>query len=763
MRRRPGARSIRPTSRPERASLRLRCTLGVLAAIAALVGASPAAAEVRTVGSQSVGLQPRSTALYQAEDLERVPVGEPADQFTNAEGRPVVSSAKVYAIYWDPTDTYHGNWQKLVNTFFSNMAAASGTLGDIFAVDTQYTDGAGQHATSTTTFAGAYTDTDPYPQPAGCADPEPLTIGAITCLSGEQVEAELERFIAGHSLPKGMGAIYYLLTPPGVTDCLAAGGGKYDCSDFSGPPAPANKSYEDSFCSYHSAINPGGAPDGGAETVLYAAIPWTAGTLGDAHVFPSDLEGYECQDGGWEPKAPGAKSAVESRESESVQQEPNQDGMGPDGSYDAGLADLVVGQIATEQQNILTDPLLNAWQTHVPAGKEGGGEEATDLCRDFFALPLGGASGAETESEKIARVAEEREIAKKLVEAGDSQVEAEEAAKKLAKKQPHHGEEGTEAGTLYNEEVNGGHYYLNDAFNLAAIKVAYPGVPCLKGVSLEPSFTAPENVNAGEVIGFDGMESNITLDAGTAYAGGKESITYPTYEWSFGDGTSVKGYAPGAPSKNSPQTTPCELPWLSPCAASAFHSYAYGGEYAVTLTVTDVGGNVATLTKTIDVSGPPPPSGSSTPSSGASSHSKAGKSALGKVPLPRPVASAIVDTRSLGEALHNGLPVRYSVNQEVAGHFEVLLPTRLAKHLHIKGRAAKGLAPAAAPQTVIAYALLVTIRKAHGTLRITIPPPVAKRLSHMHEVTLTLRLVVRNADRGKPKDTLLQTVVRLHR
>jgi hypothetical protein len=716
-------RRVSPAHRPDRARPGLRRALVSLTALAALAGAAPAAAEVRTVGAQQIGLQPRTTELYEAANVEQVPVGEPTDQFANSEGRPVVASAKVYAIYWDPEDVYHGDWQHLINTFFSNMAQAGGALGDVFAVDTQYTDGAGQHATSKVTFAGAYTDTDPYPLPAGCTDPAPLEVGAVACVSGTQIEAELKSFIAAHSLPEGMGTIYYLLTPPGVTDCLAAEGGKYDCSDFSG--LPAEESWKDSFCSYHSAVNPGGNPEGGPETILYAAIPWTAGTLGDFHVLPDSLSGYECQDGGWEPKTPGPKEAAEQKEAEPVQQEPNQHGRGPDGSYDAGLADLVIGQIANEQQDILTDPLLNAWQTHVPPGNEGGGEEASDLCRNFFAPAFGGASSAQ---------------------------------------------KGTEAGTLFNQEVGAGDYYLNNAFNLAAIKVPYPGVPCLKGVSLDPSFTAPTNVNAGEVVGFDGMESNITLDAGTAYAAGHETITYPTYEWSFGDGSTVKGFAPGAPSKNSPAVTPCELPWLSPCAASAFHSYAYGGTYEVTLTVTDIGGNVATVAQKIDVSGPPAPTQSSDSglrgvSGSRGTQTTAGKSGSGsvKAPLPRPVATAIVGTRSLTETLDKGLPVRYSVNQQVAGHFEVLLPTRVAKRLHIKGRAAPGLARGAAPQTVIAYALLVTIHKAHGTLRIAIPPATAARLSRMHEVTITLRLVVRNASRSKPKITLLQTVVKLRR
>jgi hypothetical protein len=760
--------------------MRLRSLLIALMALTALlVVVAPACAQVQTLGTLEIGVQPRSTELWEAGvhvNTKGEFSGQPVEskgsyEFANPEGRPVVSSAQIYAVYWDPGDVYHGNWQQPINEFFANMASASGALGDVFAVDTQYTDAAGQHASAHIGFAGAYTDTDPYPVTPGCADPKALLVGSVTCLSGEQVELELKTFIADHSLPRGMGTIYYLLTPPGVTDCLAAEGGKYDCSDYAGAPVAKNESYEDSFCSYHSAINPGGPPEGSSQTILYAAIPWSAGTLGDYHLAPN-MQADECQDGDWEPKAPGQHSATEALEAEPVEQEPNQSGLGADGSYDAGLSDLIVGQIAAEQQNILTDPLLNAWQTHVAPGEEGGGEEVTDLCRDFFAPALGGTSGVESEQEKDARVLEEKELVKKLVEGKVPQAEAETMAKELAKKKPHHGEEGTEAGTLYNDEVGGGHYYLNNAFNLAAIKVDYPGVPCLKGVSLEPSFTAPTNVNSGEIVGFDGMESNMTLDEGTSYSSGKPLATYPTYEWNFGDGTSVKGFAPGAPSKNSPETTPCELPWESPCAASAFHTYAYGGTYQVTLTVTDVGGNVSRVTEPITVAGAPASTGGGgglgTVGGGlpgvsvvSKSVKGSGKSKRSKAPLPKPVATAIVTTTSLDKAVEGGLGVRYSVNQQVAGHFEVLLPTRLAKRLKIRGAKAKRLPAGMARETVIAYALLVTTRSAHGTISIAIPGPTGQRLDRLHHVKLTLRLVVRNASRTEPKTTLLMTAVKL--
>ena len=48
-------------------------------------------------------------------------------------------------------------------------------------------------------------------------------------------------------------------------------------------------------------------------------------------------------------------------------------------------------------------------------------------------------------------------------------------------------------------------------------RLPYPGVACLSGVGLVPQFTAPNPVNAGEIVGFDGMESNITLNASVSF------------------------------------------------------------------------------------------------------------------------------------------------------------------------------------------------------------------------------------------------------
>ena len=64
----------------------------------------------------------------------------------NPTGNPVLHANATFAIYWDPTDHYHGAWRHVIDTFFGNLGAASGALDNVFAVDAQYTDKTNQPA-----------------------------------------------------------------------------------------------------------------------------------------------------------------------------------------------------------------------------------------------------------------------------------------------------------------------------------------------------------------------------------------------------------------------------------------------------------------------------------------------------------------------------------------------------------------------------------------------------------------------------------------
>ena len=723
-------------------------TLGLSASAHAVVTSIPT-----ETSSAVVGLQPRN-ATYWVDGRGSEFGDEEPFTFSNKEGNPVLHSTNVYAIYWDPTRyDYHGDWQHTINLFLQNLGNASSSFANVLTVDEQYTDKANEGAAYSTTFRGAYTDTEPYPVLGNCTDPHPMEPeDQVACLTDHELQQQLEHFITTHSLQKGMGTIFYLLTPPGVTVCVDGGGPTGHCSDY----AATVKSYENSFCSYHSDISPTSPLTGDANTILYAVIPWTAGGKADLHLARNDrTAAYECQDGGFDPSSHpieqheeehelGEKEKEELKKDSPAErqkleeaheregpheEEPNQPTaeVGPDGTYDGGLADLIVNQIAIEQQNTTTDPLLDAWQ-------DVNHNEATDECRNFFA-PIGGGGVAATET--------------------------------------------ADAGTLYNQTFGEGHYYLNTAFNLAALKINYPGVPCLLGINQMPQFTAPNAVNAGDIVGFDGMESDITLDAGTKYsASGEEQTAYSTFTWNFGDGTPpVAGSAPGAPAGNSPSTSSCGV-WSEPCAGSAFHTYQYGGTYNVTLTVTDVAGHTESVIHPITVDGPPPPSsgggsgggsGSSAGGSPALNNSTTNSSGAGNggpptTPgLPGPVAKAAAIGSSLGQAVKRGLLVSYSVNEQVAGHFEVLLAAATAKRLGIKGGKAFGL-PAGQPESlIVGQALLVTTKGGHSMVRIKLTKSAAQRLRHVHKVTLLLRLSVRNASPQHPQSTTVLTPVVLHR
>jgi hypothetical protein len=707
------------------------------AAVTLLLAASPAGAVVSTVGGMTVGVAPRISNSYMA--------GARPSTYANPSGNPVLHGTGVYPIFWDPDDEYWSEWQNGLDTYFQRAGAASGSLKNVFAVDTQYTDKSNVPAIYSQTYKGSYVDSHAYPTP-GCVDPEPFLpedqiplehggTPTAVCLTSAQIASELEAFIAQHNLPKGMGNVYYMLTPPGVTVCLDAGGATGHCSDSL---EGSEESYEHSFCSYHAAINPGGSPTGSANTIIYGVIPWTAGGYGNWKLLPEDqTPGWECQDGGLVPAKHGqgyeqekakeknkaeeeAFKAMDAEEKQEAnekvilegphEQEPNQQPCpSTAGTCDYGLFDLIANQISLEQEDMVTDPLLNAWQ-------DSNHYENTDECRFLFAPETGGL-------------------------AADPE---------------------TKAGTLYNQILTGGNYYLNDAFSLAALRLPYPGVECLNNVNLDPMFTSPNPVNAGEVVGFDGMESDIALDAAIGYsASGTPQPNYATYTWNFGDGTpEVSGYAPGSPA--------CETPWLSPCAASLYHTYQYGGTYEVTLTVRDVGGNIAAVSHDVTVVGPSRPTPSvpgtgATTSTGGGAGTQTGSSTTGasSTAVPAPVAAAAILPQSLRKALRKGLVVSYSVNEQVAGRFEVLISAATARRLGISGTPATGMPAGSSPQLVIAKAILVTTKGGHNAVHILFSKRTAARLAHAHKVALTLRLIVRNSASSNPATTTVISAITL--
>jgi PKD domain len=630
-------------------------------AFASLYTAQTAGAVVTSVGAKQFGVQPETGVA---------PVLNEPLSYGNG---PVVHSTAPYALYWDHSPGhYRGSWEELISGFFANAGVGSGSLDNNFAVITQYHDTSGSKAAYDLSFRGASTLTDAYPASGNCTEPAP-------CLTDAQIRAELTKYILANGLPTGLNPstgptpLYYVFTPPGVTVCLEGSGERGHCS----APASANP-----LCSYHSFIPAGG---GLASTVLYAVEPWTAGNFGT--IQSPQVSGKDCQDG-------------------KVLQEPNQVGLGPEGEYSTGLADLIINNVADEAVSTATDPLFNAWHD------AGDGEEVVDKCRtDFY----GG------------------ELLEPLTETVD---------------------EHTKAGTTHNQSINGNPYFLNDVFDQAAYFAAYPGVPCINGVTVSARFTASNPVRSGDVATFNSTESVVSL--------GIEK-----YKWAFGDGTGAEvncedrvptnGFGPeectGASGTGSPNAV-----------ASVAHTYTYGGTYEVTLTVTDYAGNSSTAAHDVTVIGPAPPSPpphKEETAGGSPSVTPSGTTNGPTTPAPsapvKVTATQSVAPQSLASALRSGIVVRYSVSEQVAGRFEVLLASSIAKKLGIHGTTASGLAKGTPAQTVIAKAILVTTKGGHSTYKIKFSKATAARLRKVGKVSLMIRLVVHNA-KSPTTTTVLNTV-----
>ena len=407
--------------------------------------------------------------------------------------------------------------------------------------------------------------------------------------------------------------------------------------------------------------------------------------------------GTAALDGVWDGLS--TSLATDCQDGSANQEEPNQvaGGRDLDGDYDGGLADLIINEISVEQVDAITNPLLNGWYD------SGNNTEQSDQCRDEF-IPA--------------------------VQSG--------SPSQLL----------TGAYMFFNQTINGGKYYLNDQFNLAAMKLDYPGIPCMQGVRLTAQFTVPANVNPGDVVGFDGSES--LADMGPA-----------TYSWNFGDG--------------SPAGT----------AASVFHAFTTPGSYDVTLTITDKGGNVSTATRQIVVNGAPPaqgtgsgtgsgsgsgsgsggaagsgggvtvtttttpsstPAATSAPSSGGSSNGP-GATTSG-LAAKAPAATALILSRSLAGARRSGVTVAYSVNQAVAGRFDVMIDAARAKRLHIKGAHVAGGPAGSSGSVIIGSALLATQKAGAAKLVIRLNKSAASHLGRTHNLKITVKLTVAN-ERGQ--------------
>ncbi len=200
---------------------------------------------------------------------------------------------------------------------------------------------------------------------------------------------------------------------------------------------------------------------------------------------------------------------------------------------------------------------------------------------------------------------------------------------------------------------------------------------------------APNAVNQGDTIDLDGS------DTGTSLA-----IPNANYQWNFGDGTTGVG-------------------------PSVEHSYTRGGNYNVTLTVTDRGGNQATLSQSVEVLGATGlpvlvPSGG--PTTGVPTSAPALMVRLQLLP------------QALKSVLRSGIALRVASTEAANGFAQVSISRQQAKRAHIKtGRRSF---------VVIGTGTLSQVKHGTVTLHLRLSSSMVKKLKHLKRLNLSVRLTL---------------------
>jgi hypothetical protein len=242
-------------------------------------------------------------------------------------GGPVMHSNTTYLIFWSPSgNSIPASYENTITQYFQDVAADSGKNTNVYSTDPQYTDTSGQGANYDSHYGGYWIDSGTA-IPNHCSSQYQGTgISVNGCVLDSDLQTEvLNALSQNSSWSAGMTSIFLVFTPQNVGSC--ADSFSKDCA-FS------------DYCAYHSYFTRNGS------TFIYTNQPYT------------DTTGV------------GAPGVCDSGEQ-------------PNGSW----ADETINVASHEQNESITDPLVNAW--YDSAGYEDG-----DKCAWIFGSATGGSGNA---------------------------------------------------------------------------------------------------------------------------------------------------------------------------------------------------------------------------------------------------------------------------------------------------------------------------------------------------------------------------------
>jgi|SRR5579862_794072 len=215
----------------------------------------------------------------------------PAKGHLYYNGGPVMTTNKVYAIYWQPQGyAFPSGYANDINSYFQNLAATNGANTNVYDVATQYYQQSGstkKYVQYHTSFGGTVLDTDALPplDPVNCPDTPVATTNGGTntptttawCVTDQQVQHEISTVVKREGWAVNNDTEFFMFTAPNIGTCFPATVTATEGGVRTSVTAPlCSFSY---FCAYHSAYF-----DSTINTnsqVIYANMPYAAETAGN--------------------------------------------------------------------------------------------------------------------------------------------------------------------------------------------------------------------------------------------------------------------------------------------------------------------------------------------------------------------------------------------------------------------------------------------------------------------------------------------------
>ncbi len=277
---------------------RLLAFLSILGLAVIGLVSSPALASPAAAGTTTIPFQPRIGHVFgmiPPLDTKAAAAGitnsAPASGSLHYNGGPVMTTNKVYAIYWQPAGyQFPKGYAANINGYFENLQAMNGHNTNVYDVATQYyqvSNGSRQYVQYHTTFGGSALDTNPLPplDPVNCPDtPVAATNGGTSppssnagCVTDQQVQQEISTVVKREGWKVNNDTEFFMFTAPNIGTCFPATVTESQNGVQTTVTVPlCSFSY---FCAYHSSYFD--STINASSQIIYANMPYAAQTNGN--------------------------------------------------------------------------------------------------------------------------------------------------------------------------------------------------------------------------------------------------------------------------------------------------------------------------------------------------------------------------------------------------------------------------------------------------------------------------------------------------